>query len=78
MHEAVRCTPAMALGVTDHPWTIADLVDAALSAPEVPPVYTPPQKPLFVGMTPGRPSARGVSRRTQLQVIQGGKGRKRR
>jgi hypothetical protein len=30
MHEALRVTPAMQLGVTDGVWTIAELVDAAL------------------------------------------------
>lgn len=30
-HEALRVTPAMQLGVTDHIWTIGELVDAALS-----------------------------------------------
>lgn len=31
VHEALRITPAMALGVTDHIWTIGDLVEAALT-----------------------------------------------
>lgn len=29
-HEALRVTPAMQLGVTDHVWTISELVEAAL------------------------------------------------
>ena len=29
VHKSLRCTPAMAGGVTDTIWTIADLVDAA-------------------------------------------------
>jgi len=29
VHETLRCTPAMALGVTDHIWTIAELVEVA-------------------------------------------------
>jgi IS1 family transposase len=29
VHEALRITPAMHLGVTDHVWTIAELVEAA-------------------------------------------------
>ncbi|MFI4976104.1 MAG: IS1 family transposase [Caulobacterales bacterium] len=29
VHEALRVTPAMQLGVTDHIWTIGELVDAA-------------------------------------------------
>ncbi|MGO8868769.1 MAG: transposase [Alphaproteobacteria bacterium] len=31
VHETLRLTPAMQLGVTDHVWTIAELVDVALS-----------------------------------------------
>jgi IS1 family transposase len=31
VHEAHRVTPAMQLGVTDHVWTISELVEAALS-----------------------------------------------
>jgi IS1 family transposase len=30
-HEALRVTPAMQLGVTDHVWTIGELVEAALT-----------------------------------------------
>jgi hypothetical protein len=30
-HEALRVTPAMQLGFTDHVWTISELVDAALN-----------------------------------------------
>ena len=38
-HEALRMTPAMALGITDRVCSIADLIEAALEA--VPPVPTP-------------------------------------
>jgi len=31
VHEALRVTPAMQLGVTDHIWSIGELVDAVLS-----------------------------------------------
>ena len=31
VHEALRVTPAMQLGVTDHVWTISELVEAALT-----------------------------------------------
>ncbi len=36
VHETIRMTPAMALGVADHIWTIGELVEAALdgAAPE--------------------------------------------
>jgi IS1 family transposase len=39
VHEALRTTPAVALGVTDRAWTIGDLLDAALVAE--PPLPTP-------------------------------------
>ena len=29
VHETLRVTPAMQLGVTDHIWTIGELIDAA-------------------------------------------------
>jgi IS1 family transposase len=31
VHEALRITPAMQLGITDHIWSIGELVDAALN-----------------------------------------------
>lgn len=31
VHEALRVTPAMQLGVTDHIWTVSELVEAALN-----------------------------------------------
>lgn len=46
VHETIRMPPAMALGVTDHIWTIGELIEAALNceAPEpVSPVPLPPQ-----------------------------------
>lgn len=30
VHEATRVTPAMSLGLADHPWSIGELLDAAL------------------------------------------------
>ena len=38
-HEALRMTPAMALGLTDRVWAVADLIEAALKA--VPPLPNP-------------------------------------
>ncbi|MBI3439008.1 MAG: transposase [Proteobacteria bacterium] len=37
VHMALRVTPALALGVTDHVWSMAELVEAALAATEPPP-----------------------------------------
>ena len=51
-HETIRCTPAMALGVTDHVWSVGELVDAALSAPEPTPLVPPPPPPQ--GMSAGK------------------------
>jgi hypothetical protein len=31
VHETLRVTPAMQLGVTDHIWSIGELVEAAMS-----------------------------------------------
>src|ERR1700733_5920871 len=42
-HEALRMTPAMALGITDHVWTISELIDAALKAVPTKPPPTPAQ-----------------------------------
>jgi len=41
VHEATRVTPAMSLGLTDHPWSIGQLLDQSLGlSPE-----TRPTKP---------------------------------
>jgi IS1 family transposase len=56
VHEALRCTPAMALGVTDHIWSIAELVQAALEPSDVPPLPRPtPETTLKTGYRPFRP-----------------------
>jgi IS1 family transposase len=76
-HEALRCSPVMALGVTDHIWTIGELVGAALDAPVPPPMPPRGQLP-FQGMTgaqakgEGRGSYRGP-RLPRLRVIRGGR-----
>ena len=38
VHETLRTTPAMALGVTDHVWELDELVATALQEPEPPPL----------------------------------------
>ena len=46
VHETIRMAPAMVLGVTNHIWTIGELIKAALNceAPEpVSPLLLPPQ-----------------------------------
>jgi hypothetical protein len=44
VHEALRSTPAMALGVADRVWTIDDLIDAALATQPIAPETTAPDR----------------------------------
>lgn len=62
VHESLRCTPAMALGITDHIWTIAELIASALEPIDVPPMPQEPRTTLRPGYTP-----------IKLRVIPGGK-----
>jgi IS1 family transposase len=43
-HESLKCTPAMALGLTDRVWTIPDLIEAALATQPIAPVPSAPQR----------------------------------
>jgi IS1 family transposase len=43
-HEALKMTPAMALGITDRVWAVGDLIDAALKAVPTKPTPTPAQR----------------------------------
>jgi IS1 family transposase len=43
-HEALRMTPAMALGITDRVWSIGELIEAALKAVPSKPTPTPAQR----------------------------------
>jgi hypothetical protein len=61
VHMALKMTPAMSLGVADHPWTIAELIDSALATeegaePDAPAPMPPP--------VPGRP---------RFTVVRGGR-----
>jgi len=54
--KTLRCTPAMALGVTDHVWTIAELVAAAPDPQNTSPLPRPtPETRLKPGCRPFRP-----------------------
>lgn len=77
VHETIRSTPAMALGVTKHIWTIAELVEAALSAQPASPITPQPIKPREIITLKPRPEVapRGTGA-VQLRVIRGGKGAK--
>jgi len=76
VHETTRVTPAMALRVTDHIWTIGELVDAALGAPVPPPLPRPGQQS-FAGMSAARAkkgdSSGSDMRRPRLTVLKGGR-----
>jgi len=63
VHETIRCTPGMELGVTDHIWTIGELVAEALKGEEV--SEPEPPKPIY-RMRPGH-------KPLKLRVIRGEK-----
>jgi IS1 family transposase len=44
VHESLRSTPAMVLGITDHVWSIGALLDAALAAEPPKPTPTAPDR----------------------------------
>jgi len=44
VHEALRTTPAVALGITDRVWSIGELLDAALATQPITPVTTAPDR----------------------------------
>jgi hypothetical protein len=71
VHETLRITPAMQLGVTDHVWSIGELIDAALDGSL--PTGTTTENPTNLD-----PSDTIQSTRHQFKgrftVIQGGKG----
>jgi IS1 family transposase len=44
IHEALKTTPAKALGLTDRAWTIGNLIDAALATQPITPVPSAPDR----------------------------------
>jgi IS1 family transposase len=44
VHESLRTTPAVALGIADRVWTIGDLLDAAMATQPIDPVVTAPDR----------------------------------
>ena len=57
VHETIRVTPAMEAGVTDHVWSLAELIEAALKAPEAPPLPRPVRLSRPLPAPVGRPPA---------------------
>jgi len=45
VHMTLRVTPAMQAGLADHVWSLEELIEAALSAPEPPPLPMPSLPP---------------------------------
>jgi IS1 family transposase len=44
VHESLRQTPAMALGIADHAWSLRQLIDAALTVASPDPTETAPER----------------------------------
>jgi IS1 family transposase len=44
VHEALKMTPAKAIGVADRAWAIGDLIDAALATQPISPIVTAPDR----------------------------------
>ena len=44
VHESIRTTPAVALGIADRVWTVGDLLDAAMATQPIDPVVTAPDR----------------------------------
>jgi hypothetical protein len=53
MHETLRTTPAVALGITDHVWSIGELIDTALAAVPSKPTPTAPDRRRQFGVIDG-------------------------
>lgn len=75
VHETLRVTPAMEAGITNHVWTVEELVTRALAAepcdapqpkPLAPPAPLPGEKPV---------AARQTSTGSWLRIVPGGKGK---
>jgi hypothetical protein len=44
VHETLRTTPAIAIGITDHVWSIGELIDSSLTAAPPKPTPTAPER----------------------------------
>jgi hypothetical protein len=55
VHESLRMTPAMALGVTDHIWSIGELIAAAQEPTDAAPLPPVTRPDTLGGRTPFKP-----------------------
>lgn len=73
IHETIRVTPAMEAGITDHVWSVAELVRAAIAEG---PAVKPERKPLRLAETPAEapavPSRELPGGRGFLRLVSGG------
>jgi IS1 family transposase len=75
VHEAHRVTPAMEAGIADHVWTVAELVERALSEPPgEKPVPKPLDMPKAPEGAPGQTARQLPNGKGWLRVVPGGKG----
>src|SRR5260221_11150427 len=54
VHESLRTTPAVALGIADRVWSIGNLIDAALATQPIAPTTTAPDRRRRVPVNRGR------------------------
>ena len=75
VHETLRVTPAMHLGVADHVWTVGELVAAALTVPGIPPASPAPERPkgMSAGAAKDERRGTGLGPRRRLRLIKGGR-----
>ncbi len=48
LHQELRITPAMGMGLTDHIWSIGELIEQAQAAPEPTPPVVPQERPRLI------------------------------
>ncbi len=73
VHETLRVTPAMESGLTDHVWSMAELLTVALATPASPaPVTLASPQGMSAGAAKGERRGTKLGPRPPLRVIKGG------
>lgn len=79
VHETLRCTPAMEVQLTDHVWSLAELLDVALNKRFPAPPTAAPEAPRGLSAARAKDEKRGHSpwprnpKRDRFRAIKGGK-----